>query len=149
QQPAVGPSPQREPLVARLVHLLLDGQTVEPGPEPRARVLPRLGPGDALRAALVAGQPLQLSELVDRAGGIQRHARSLISGAMSRRSLAFFAVACIALAGGLAAGLALAFGSSGGDLTRTEYLRRLGSICRRYGKQLDQVRPPADIATPG
>jgi hypothetical protein len=69
---------------------------------------------------------------------------------LSRRSLALFAVACLALAGGLAAGLALAFGRSDSHaLTRGEYLRQLTSICRRYGKQLDQVRPPADIATPG
>ena len=45
--------------------------------QPLARPLPRLGPGDALSAVLVAGQLLELAQLGDGAGGVERHGATL------------------------------------------------------------------------
>lgn len=33
--------------------------------------------------------------------------------------------------------------------TKAQYLRRVSAVCDRYGRQLDQIPPPADIASPG
>ena len=70
EQRALGRAAQREPLVARLVDLLLDGHGCELPAQPLARPLPRLRPGHALRAVLVAGQLLELAQLLDGAGGL-------------------------------------------------------------------------------
>ena len=56
---------EREPLVARLVDLLVDRNTGELAAKPLAGALPRLRPGDALRALLVARQLAELAELLD------------------------------------------------------------------------------------
>ena len=79
QQRALGGAAQREPLVARLVDLLLDRHGGELPAQPFARPLPRLRPGDALGAVLVSGQLLELAQLLDGAGGLQRHGASLVA----------------------------------------------------------------------
>ncbi len=71
---------QRPPLVARLVDLLVERQPGELLPQPAARRLPGVGPGDALGAVLVAGELLQLAQLGDGAGGIERHAAIRTTG---------------------------------------------------------------------
>ena len=43
----------------------------------RARPLPRLGPGDALRAVLVAGELAELLQVGDGAAGVERHGASI------------------------------------------------------------------------
>ena len=65
QERALGRARQREPLVPGLVDLLLGARRHDLLAQPLARPLPRLGPRDALRAVLVAGQLLQLAELGD------------------------------------------------------------------------------------
>ena len=77
QERPVGPSGQREPLVAGGVDLLLDRDAVKPLPEPLARPLPGLRPRDPLRAVLVTCQLLELAEIVDGSAGLQRHAATL------------------------------------------------------------------------
>ena len=67
EQRPLGCAAQREPLVACLVDLLLDGDGGELPAQPLARPLPRLRPRHALRAVLVARQLLELAQLVDRA----------------------------------------------------------------------------------
>ena len=79
EQRALGGAAQREPLVAGLVDLLLDRHGGELPAQPLARPLPRLRPGDALGAVLVSGQLLELAQLLDGAGRLERHARSLIA----------------------------------------------------------------------
>ena len=56
QQRALGGARQREPLVPGLVDLLLGPRRDDLLAQPLPRALPRLGPRDALRAVLVAGQ---------------------------------------------------------------------------------------------
>ena len=73
EQRALGSAAQREPLVARLVDLLLDGHGGELPAQPLARPLPRLRPRDALGAVLVSGQLLELAQLVDGARWLERH----------------------------------------------------------------------------
>ena len=65
QERALRGARQREPLVPGLVDLLLGARRRDLLAQPLARALPRLGPRDALRAVLVAGQLLQLAELGD------------------------------------------------------------------------------------
>ena len=55
-------APQREPLVAGLVDLVLRARRGDLLLKPLPSPFPRLGPGDALRAVLVSGQLLQLTE---------------------------------------------------------------------------------------
>ena len=74
QQRALGRAAQREPLVAGLVDLLLDGNCRELAAQPLARPRPRLRPRHALRACLVPGQLLELVQLIDSAGRLERHA---------------------------------------------------------------------------
>lgn len=33
--------------------------------------------------------------------------------------------------------------------TKVQYLKQVAAVCDRYGRQLDQIPPPADIASPG
>ena len=56
---------QREPLVPGLVDFFLRARRHDLLAQPLPRALPRLGPRDALRAVLVAGQLLQLTQLGD------------------------------------------------------------------------------------
>ena len=77
QERALGRAAQREPLVAGLVDLLLDGHCGELPAQPLARPLPGLRPGHPLRAVLVARQLLELAQLLDGTGRLERHARSL------------------------------------------------------------------------
>ena len=63
---------QRPPLVARLVELHLD--PVELGRHPVLRLHPGVRPRHALRAVLVAGQLLELTQLGDGSLGVERHA---------------------------------------------------------------------------
>jgi hypothetical protein len=39
-------------------------------------------------------------------------------------------------------------GGSAGP-TKAQYLKQVAAVCDRYGRQLDQIPPPADIAAPG
>ena len=79
QQRTLGGAGQREPLITGLVDLLLDGHSRELPAQPLARALPRLRPRHALGAVLVPGQRLELAQLFDGAGRLERHARSLIA----------------------------------------------------------------------
>jgi hypothetical protein len=58
---------------------------------------------------------------------------------------------CSALAiGGIASGLVLAFGeTSSAAPTRSDYLVRIDEICQDYGRRLDRVAPPVDLAVRG
>jgi hypothetical protein len=58
--------------------------------------------------------------------------------------------ACVLAAGGIAAGIALAFSSSSEAApTRAQYFARVATICRVYGPRLDRISPPRDAAIPG
>ncbi len=65
QERPLGGARQREPLVAGLVDLFVGAGRDDLLAQPLARALPRLGPRDALRAVLVAGQLPQLAQLRD------------------------------------------------------------------------------------
>ena len=69
QERALRGARQREPLVPGLVDLLLGADGDDLLAQPLAGALPGLGPRDALRAVLVAGQLLQLAELRDGPSG--------------------------------------------------------------------------------
>ncbi len=58
-------------------------------------------------------------------------------------------VACCALAAGVGVGALLLLDDDGPSLTRAEYVSGVEAICRKYGRQLDGIPPPLDIATPG
>ena len=61
-----------------------------------------------------------------------------------------FWTACVVVAGGITAGIVLAFsGSSSAAPTKAEYFARVAAVCRVYGPQLDKIDPPHDIAIPG
>src|SRR5262249_39085160 len=77
QQLSIRGTRQGEPLVSGLVDLLLDGDAVEPAAEPLPRRRPRVGPGNPLGTVLVAGQLLELTQLRDGAGGLERHRSAL------------------------------------------------------------------------
>lgn len=70
---------------------------------------------------------------------------------MPRRFIALGALATVVAAGAAAAGAWLALGDSGGthQPTQSEYLGRVSSICRRYGRQLARIGAPSDIAAYG
>ena len=73
QERAVVTPRKREPLAAGLVGLLAGARPLDPPGEPLPRPRPRVRPGHTLSAVLVARQLLQLAELGDGAGGIERH----------------------------------------------------------------------------
>jgi hypothetical protein len=69
---------------------------------------------------------------------------------MRPRGRILFPVLCLLAAGGIAAGIVLAFsGSSQAAPTKAQYFARVAAICRVYGPQLDKIGPPQDIAIPG
>lgn len=70
---------------------------------------------------------------------------------LTRRPRLLATVAAILVAGGVAAGLVLAFGNSSSQAapTKTEYFRRVAKICGVYGPKLDQITPPQDVTIPG
>ncbi len=69
---------------------------------------------------------------------------------MTRRFHVLVAVATLLVAGGIAAGLSLALGGGGGhEPTLREYLARVSALCDQYGRQLDRIAPPSDIAAYG
>jgi hypothetical protein len=54
------------------------------------------------------------------------------------------------VAGGIAAGIVLAFsGSSNAAPTRAEYFSQVAKICAAYGPKLDRIAPPNDVTIPG
>ena len=56
----------------------------------------------------------------------------------------------IVVAGGLAAGIVLAFsGSSKAAPTKTEYFAQVARICTAFGPRLDRISPPNDVSIPG
>ena len=73
QELALGRPGQGEPLVARLVDLLLDRKAGDLAAQPLPRPLPGVRPGHTLGAVLVAGQLLELAQLGD--GAIRLRAR--------------------------------------------------------------------------
>ena len=88
QDGAVRGAREREPLVAGRIHRL---QSPAPGhavPQPPARLLPGLRPGDALRAVLVTGQLLELAELLHDTAKFEWHAATLTFPAGSVVSIA-------------------------------------------------------------
>ena len=55
----------------------------------------------------------------------------------------------VVVAGGLAAGIVLAFrGGSTTSLSPGAYLARASAVCQRYARQLDQIPPPDDLGSP-
>jgi len=67
-----------------------------------------------------------------------RATRLTIIHGMARRAIAVAAfVAFLAGCGG------------SGEPTTAHYLKQVAAVCDRYGRQLDQIPPPADIASPG
>jgi len=73
----VGATGEGEPLVARLVNLLVDPQRGELRREPFAGPDPGVRPGDPLGAFLVAGELTQLFQLLDGAARLKRHGGQL------------------------------------------------------------------------
>jgi hypothetical protein len=69
---------------------------------------------------------------------------------MQRRWYAFLGAACALIAGGMAAGLVLAFSgtSAAAPPTKQEYFAKIAAICRTYGPKLDKVPPPIDVTIP-
>jgi hypothetical protein len=61
---------------------------------------------------------------------------------MSRRAKLLLRVGFVLVAGGVAAGIALAFHGGGSSLTPAQYLARADAACRSYGRQLDRIAPP-------
>jgi hypothetical protein len=49
------------------------------------------------------------------------------------------------------AALVVSLAGCGGsrEPTKSQYLTRVAAVCDHYGRQLDQIPPPADIAAPG
>ena len=69
---------------------------------------------------------------------------------MSPRRQLLLAIAALALAGGAAAGIVLAFGGSAhARPTKTQYFASVAKICRTYGPKLDRIAPPSDVTIPG
>ncbi len=68
---------------------------------------------------------------------------------MSRsRVLAWLGAALVA--GGVTAGIVLAFsGSSNAAPTKAEYFAQVSKICGVYGPRLDRIAPPNDVTIPG
>src|SRR5439155_9209947 len=62
QHRSLRPAAEREPLIAGLVDLLLERKPGELAAQPLPRALPRVRPGDALGAVLVAGQLAELAQ---------------------------------------------------------------------------------------
>jgi hypothetical protein len=60
---------------------------------------------------------------------------------VTRRSVAV-AGAALVLAGGVAAGVVLAFRGDGGSLTPGEYLDRASAVCLSYARKMDAIAPP-------
>ncbi len=59
-------------------------------------------------------------------------------------------VGAIVVAGGLAAGIVLAFsGSSKAAPTKAEYFAQVAKICAVFGPRLDRISPPSDVSIPG
>ena len=73
QQLPLRAAAQREPLVARLVDLVLEREAGELAAQPLAAALPGLRPRDALRAVLVARELAELAKLVHGAARLERH----------------------------------------------------------------------------
>ena len=66
-----------------------------------------------------------------------------------RRSYLKLGAACAALAGAVAAAIALAFSSgTSAAVTKSQYFARVAAICRLYGPKLDKVPPPIDVTIP-
>src|SRR5204863_361000 len=78
---ALEPRPQ----ISRRIALALDPELAEELGEERARLPPGLGPGDPPGAAGAAGSPIELAQVGDDAGGVDRRARAH-SARRSRRS---------------------------------------------------------------
>jgi hypothetical protein len=60
------------------------------------------------------------------------------------------AAVALVVAGGVAAGIVLAFtGGSSADATTTGYFAGVAKICRSYGPRFDAIPPPNDVTVPG
>jgi hypothetical protein len=69
---------------------------------------------------------------------------------MTRRKQVLATAGAIVLAGGVAAGIVLAFsGNSQAAPTKAEYFARVAGICKVYGPKLDAIAPPPDVSIPG
>jgi hypothetical protein len=69
---------------------------------------------------------------------------------MTRRTQALASAGVLVIAGGVAAGIVLAFsGSSQAAPTKAEYFARVSKICAVYGPKLDAIAPPPDVSIPG
>lgn len=69
---------------------------------------------------------------------------------MSRRARILAWIGAVVVAGGVAAGIVLAFsGSSNAAPTKAEYFAKVARICATYGPKLDRITPPNDVTIPG
>jgi hypothetical protein len=69
---------------------------------------------------------------------------------VTHRKQALGSAVAIVVAGGVAAGVVLAFsGSSQAAPTKAEYFARVARICEVYGPKLDSIAPPPDVSIPG
>src|SRR5581483_10512403 len=80
----------------------------------------------------------------------RRPTKDAIVAGTNRRSYVRLGAACVALAGAIAAAIALAFtsGASQAAPTKSQYFARVAAICRLYGPKLAKVPPPIDITIP-
>lgn len=53
------------------------------------------------------------------------------------------------VAGAVTATLVFALPGEAKGPTRAQYLARVGAVCEVYGRKLDRIPPPVDIASPG
>ena len=68
---------------------------------------------------------------------------------MKRRSLAAVVASGVLVAGAVAAALVFALPGKATGPTRAQYLARVSAVCEKYGRKLDRIPPPIDIASPG
>jgi len=70
---------------------------------------------------------------------------------MSRRRRAGVVAALLAAAAGVVTGIVTVAsgGRESGEQTRAAYLAEVAAICETYGRQLDEIPPPSDPASPG
>jgi hypothetical protein len=70
---------------------------------------------------------------------------------MTSRARLLASLAAVLVAGGIAAGVVLAFGNSSSQAapTKAQYFRSAAKICAVYGPKLDKITPPQDVTIPG
>src|SRR5262249_35366240 len=101
------------------------------------------------------GHAAPASRRVDRHGGERSARQSAAARAgylrvVRRRSYLLLGAVAVLVAAGVAAGLAVAvFGGEDRTPTPAEYVAQVEAVCQAYGKKLDKIPPPIDIASYG